>query len=165
MAMTLVSTVTVGSGGAANIEWTAIDQSGKDLLLLVSPRTDRASGTDNLAVALNASTSNFTFRRLYGTGTATASQSYTAAEFRVINTTENTSNTFSNVAVYFSNYASSAAKSISADLVQENNATEAYQHIIAGLWNDTSAITSIKISPSGGTNFLQHTTASLYIIS
>jgi hypothetical protein len=75
-----------------------------------------------------------------------------------------TANTFSNVAYYFTNYAGSTTKSISVDLVAENNATAAYQVIMAGNWANTSAITSIKLAAPSGT-LVEYTTASLYIIS
>ena len=55
-------------------------------------------------------------------------------------------------------------ESVSVDSVQENNATEAYQTIVAGLWNDTSAITSMVIGNFGG-GFAEHSSASLYGIT
>jgi len=65
------------------------------------------------------------------------------------------------VGIYIPNYTSSNAKSASIDGVSENNATASYQTIDAFLWNDTSAITSITLTLSGG-NFAQYSSASLY---
>ena len=50
---------------------------------------------------------------------------------------------------------------MSADGVMENNATEAYQNLVAGLWSNTSAITSLTLAKSTG-NFVQYSSASLY---
>ena len=49
----------------------------------------------------------------------------------------------------------------SSDSVYENNATASRVHFMAGLWNDTAAITSITFTTAGG-SFSQYTTATLY---
>ena len=67
--------------------------------------------------------------------------------------------------IYIPNYTSSNAKSMSADSAREaNQATDNYLVLDAGLWNPASnvAITSIKISPRVGPNFVQYSTAYLY---
>jgi hypothetical protein len=167
MAMTLVSTVTVGSGGAASIQFDNIPQSGKDLLLLFSGRVG-AGGTFrdyNLHINGNTTGTSYTLRTLLGTGSSVLSYSATEARFAMeINDSSSTANTFSNVQVYFANYTSSAAKSVSIDLVGENNATASRQSIDAGLWNNTSAITSLTLRDRGF-NTSEFSSASLYIIS
>ena len=78
-----------------------------------------------------------------------------------------TANTFASDAIYVSNYTSSVAKSVSVDGVSESNTGDAFRYglgISAGNWTGTSAITSLLIS-ADSSNFDQHSTASLYIIS
>lgn len=159
--ITLVSTVTVGSGGAASITINSIPQTGKDLLILVSARHDSTSSITE--VRLNSASANRSMRRLTGDGTNVFSGNDTNIWVRGARS-DATSNTFANGWVYVSNYAGSAAKSVSIDGVTENNGTLANQEIQAGLWNDTSAVTSVQLIPNSG-NFVQHTSASLYIIS
>lgn len=159
MAMTLVSTVTVGSGGAASITFSSIPQTGKDLLLVVSARGDSA---DVGLLAINGVTTNQSRKQLYGDGSSAAGVSTTSIAF-YLSGSGTTSNTFGSTQFYFSNYASSVAKSISEEAVSENNGTTAYQAIYANLWNSTDAITAIRLD--GINNFVQHSTASLYIIS
>lgn len=161
MAMTLVSTVTVGSGGAASIEFTGIAGTGKDLLVLVSARHDSTSSITE--VRFNSATANRSMRRLTGDGTNVFSGNDTNIWVRG-GRSDATASTFANGSVYVSNYAGSTAKSVSIDGVTENNAALANQEIQAGLWNDTSAVTSVQLIPNSG-NFVQHTSASLYIIS
>lgn len=168
MAMTLVSTTTVGSGGAASIEFTGIAGTGKDLLLLVSGRsTDAASNGIPIRLALNSDTTNanYTGRALYGEGSGTPT-SFTlgSREIADVPISTQTANTFSNNLIYLSNYAGSTNKSFSVDSVTENNGTSYRARILAGLWSNTAAITSITLSLGTG-NFAQHTTASLYIVS
>lgn len=163
MAMTKVSEVTVGSGGAATIEFTNIPQSGKDLVLLASAR-----GTNNTIQAnlrFNATTTNYSGRSLEGDGAAAAS--YTSGTsvipFYCISPNNSTANTFGNGMAYIANYTSSSNKSISHDAVTENNATTAYQQIVASQWANSAAITSLTLTFDA--NFVQHSTASLYIVS
>ena len=168
MAMTLVSTVTVGSGGAASIEFTNIPQTGKDLLALISGRAAESGTQFPIYTTINGSSASiYSERLLYGTGSTVASTSATNnSQFRYIymQGTSTTASTFSNSSVYFANYAASANKSVSSESIAENNATASWQSIAAHIWASTAAITSIQLTPDAGT-FAQHSTASLYIIS
>ena len=155
---TAIATVTVGSGGAANIQFTSIAASWTDLLIKISGRSD--ANNVGIDIALNGVTTNQSYRRLRGDGSAASSTTLTA--LRVINGYSTaTANTFGNTEVYIPNYAGSTNKSLSADGVNENNATEAYADLGAGLWSNTSAITSITLTPNSG-NFVQYSTATLY---
>jgi hypothetical protein len=159
--MTLVSTVTVGSGGAASIEWTGIAGTGKDLLVLVSARHDSTSSITE--IRFNGSSADRTMRRLTGDGTNVFSGTDTNIWARGARS-DATASTFANASFYVANYAVAQNKSVSVDGLNENNATLANQEIQAGLWSQTAAITSVTLVPNSG-NFVQHSTASLYIIS
>ena len=167
MTMTLIETIEVGAGGAASIEFTSIPQDGVDLVLKVSARTDRSAGADIVSIQFNGETATTNYSTVYlgGTGSGVSSLSSPDQFGSYTSDDANTSNTFSNSSIYISNYTSSAAKSFSSDSVSENNATAAYQGIAANLWNNTDAITSIKLGVVYGTNFKQYSTASLYKIS
>jgi hypothetical protein len=58
------------------------------------------------------------------------------------------------------NYTSSNYKSISANTVNERNATAVTMELAAILWSNTAAITSIALTPAAG-NFAEHSTAYL----
>jgi hypothetical protein len=168
--MTLVSTVTVGAGGAASIDFTGIAGSATDLLLVVSMKITKASGNpDALEMRFNGDTaSNYDTRWMEGSGSAVVSAT-TGATSRIYvergaMPSWYTANTFGNAAIYIPNYAGSTAKSISADAVTENNATASYQTIAAGKWTGTAAINAIKIF-SGSSIIEQYSTASLYTIT
>jgi hypothetical protein len=164
MALTLVSTVTVGSGGAASIQFTNIPQTGKDLLVLCSIRDGNASVVSSTFLQLNGSNSNFSRVLLRGTGSTVASTiSASGQDFARTSADSSTASTFGNGSFYIANYTVSQNKSVSVDSVSENNATAADQQITAGLWSNTAAVTSLALTPFS--SFLQHSTASLYIIS
>ena len=167
--MTKVAEVTVGSGGAASIEFTGIAGTGKDLLILISSRNTGANG---LYLTINGDTtaSRYTYRVLFGSGSSVGSingSNLTGEGAYIAEPNRNTytANTFDNTSIYIANYAVAAAKSISVDSVAENNATAADQSINAVSYNQTTAITSLLLRYAGTNNFVQHTTASLYIVS
>jgi hypothetical protein len=163
MTMTLIETITVGSGGAASIEFTGIPQDGKDLQVLVSGRASQTI----FRMTLNSDTgSNYNQVIIRGNGSTVSTDSY-AFGFLLIgeqSTSAYTADTFGNGCIYISNYTSAVAKSISADSVSENNSTTANQLLVAGSYSGTSAITSLQLVQSSG-SFLEHSTASLYSIS
>ena len=163
---TLLSSVTVGSGGAANIEFTSIPATYTDLLVKFSVRASGASVPENIYITFNSSASGYSERLLYGTGSAVVSDNFSGAfsKFNYSNANSATSNTFSNSEFYIPNYAGSNYKSVSSDSSVENNATTGALALNAVLWSNTAAITIVKIAPAAGT-FLQHSTAYLYGIS
>jgi len=163
-----IATVTVGSGGAANIEFTSIPGTYTDLVLKTSLRSTNTSGDwDPVKININSSASNFSGVILYGTGSAADSETPSGQDITVSTYTSNANNTastFGNIEIYIPNYTSTSnAKSISIDGVSENNATAALASLSAKLFNPgtQAAITSIKLLPYG-LNFAQYSTATIY---
>ena len=157
-----IASVTVGSGGAATIDFTSIPADFADIVIKTSLRSDRASNQDTLGLNINGSSANRTWRRLRGSGSAVSSTSGSTNEIGFIDGDTATTSTFGNLEIFIPNYAGSTNKSISADSVDENNATAANQTMYASLWSQTAAITSLQLLPLVGTEFLEHSTAVLY---
>lgn len=155
-----IASVIVGSGGAATIDFTSIPATFDDLVIKLSGRSSSAPA-EGMYIAFNGSTANFTGRYLLGDG-SNASSGVLARYLGSIYGTIGTANVFNNTQIYIPNYSSANNKSFSVDNVAENNATTGFQNIIAGLWSNSAAITSISISCTG---FIQHSTATLYGIS
>ena len=158
-AYNLIATTTVGSGGAASIDFTGIPQTHTDLLIVVSGRcTGSGSGIN---ITFNGNTSNYSNRTLQGNGAAVSTYGTYNRNAGFVNFASETASVFGSSAIYIPNYAGSTNKSYSVDGVAENNATTAYSGLIAGLWSNTSAITSVSLSAMDG-NLVQHSSASLY---
>ena len=153
-----IASVTVGAGGASSIDFTSIPATYTDLVVKVSARDTTANG--EFYLRFNSSTTNYSDRWLYGTGTSASSTTNTKIDL-FLASSGYTANTFGSTDIYIPNYRSANYKSTSADSVQENNATASYTLLDAGLWSDTSAITSVNLIPAGGT-FAQYSTATLY---
>jgi hypothetical protein len=157
---------TVGAGGASSIIFNNIPQNYTDLVLKVSLRSDRGSGArqDNPFLTFNGTTTGYTEKRLYGTGSAAASANWTSGSIVLGNipASSATVNTFGNIEVYIPNYAGSFNKSMSVDGVQEDNQTEAYAELDAGLWSSPAAISTLLIALGSTWKFVQYSTATLY---
>lgn len=159
-AYNLIATTTVGSGGAASIVFSGIPQTYTDLQIVWSVRSDYA-GNGGFLVLPNGSTSNLSLRILYGSGAAAASYTDTSGEVGVAQGTTTTASVFTSGSMCIPNYTSSTYKSGSGDSVSENNAATAYQYLVAFLWSNTAAITSLTLKPGLG-SFPQYSSASLY---
>lgn len=165
---TLISSVTVGSGGAANIEFTSIPNTYTDLLLKVSLRSATNDTDEWTTLTFNGTSSGYSQRVLGGNGTAAFSISSSGAEWNYtgeMNAANSTASTFNNTDIYIPNYAGSNNKSISVDSVMEQNATKGIASLGAGLLSNSAAITSIRIKPNTTANLVQYSTAYLYGIS
>ncbi len=156
----------------ANIEFTSIPQGYTDLVIVLSARGDRASSeVDQLQLTFNGSTSGYSYRTLYGLGAGGSGSGNASAQGSIpniwINGNQSTSNTFGNASIYIPNYTSSNNKSISFDIVTEGNVSGSTAYTIftgfqAGLWSNTSAITSVKLAEYIGTNLITNSTFTLY---
>jgi len=162
-AYNLIATTTVGSGGAASIDFTGIPQTYTDLFLVSSLRGDAAVNYQTNRMKINGSTSNMIVKNVYGTGGTAGSASVTTYLLVGYTTgSSTTANTFSSHNIYIPNYAGSTYKSISSECAAENNSTTAYElDISSGLWSQTAAITSLSLYPESG-SWVQYSSASLY---
>ena len=158
--MTLIASNTVGSGGAASINFTSIPATYTDIVVKLS-----FAGGDITFIQFNGITTNvYTYNDLRGSGSAAASFStgtWGTPPYGIAIPYTSASPVFSSAEFYVPNYAGSTQKSVSHDGASEANATTAYAMLTAGLWTGTAAITSIKVLSQSG-NFSQYSTAYLY---
>lgn len=157
------------SSSAASVTFSAIPGTYTDLVLKYSMRTDSSSYLQWLDLTFNnttgsATTYSLTYLATYNNAGVSGrySSNYRLA-VQGANAALSTSNTFSNYEVYIPSYAASQNKPLSIYGVIENNSSTNNQWEIdtaAGLWRDTSAITSLKIS--SGTNMVSGSSFFLY---
>jgi hypothetical protein len=159
-----IATYTVGSTAVASIDFLNIPQTYTDLVLFYSLRSDRAGQVNSSGrVSFNSNSSNYNYRQVIGNGSTVGSGNDTNGVLIYCPAATATSSTFGNASLYIPNYTGGNYKSHSADFVAETNATSIDgQGLSAGLWSNTSAITSIKITDANGANFVQYSTAHLY---
>jgi len=162
MAITKISTVTVGAGGAASIDFTSIPGTYTDLMLVVSARSSSTGIQPTLTI--NGSSASQSNRFLFGDGAGVTS-STASSIWSFVSGSTFTANTFGSTTFYFPNYAGATNKSISIDTVSENNGTSSYADISAALWSSTAAITSLSVVAQASNSLVQYSTATLYGIT
>jgi len=170
---TLIASSTVGSTAVSSIDFTSIPNTYKDLKVVYSLRTNLSGGPyyfDDLGVRLNGDTgTNYSRISLRAREGSVASNKTTTTSFLDIysgNAGNATTSAFANGDFYIPSYTSSSAKSFGSDGVSETNSTNDVQSGFAsGIWNSSSAVTSIKIFSQNATSFVQYSTAYLYGIS
>lgn len=159
-----LASTTVGSGGAATIDFQNIPSTYTDLCLMVSARgtVTTGSGGHYYSISINNSSANLSQRWLQAAASNVVSGgSSSSATSNYMPPSEFTASTFSNNQTYFPNYAGSTNKSFTTESVAENNATDNYMNMVSFLWSQTAAINRITLTPGGG-NFAQYSTATIY---
>ena len=166
---TLIASSTAGSGGAADFTFSSIPSTYTDICVLLSGRSTASFTRRILRLRVNGSStaSDYSGRDLIGSGSAASSGTQAPGDSSYIQiydlpAANATASTFGNISIYIPNYANSSTfKCVSVDSVAEDNTTTAYMSLLAGLYNQNTAITQIYLAPDSG-NFAQHSTAYLY---
>jgi hypothetical protein len=134
---------------ASSVTLAAIPSTYDDLLLVASTRV---SPDGFVIVRFNGVTTGYSSRIL-----SNATSTTDASRLRV-GLSNPAISTFSNWEAYIPNYAGSTVKSVSATAMRVGGAIMAS----AGLWNNTSAITSLELSDATLTSFATGSSFSLY---
>lgn len=168
-----IATVTVGNGGASNVEFTSIPGTYTHLQIRASVQSNRASfGNDYNIGTINSDTgSNYARHHLGGDGsTAFAGATANGTNFSGGVCGTSTGSTFGISIIDIYDYANTNKyKTIRTLSGNDLNGTvggyggEIY--LLSGLWMNTNAITSIKFVPNSGTLYTQHTIFALYGIA
>jgi hypothetical protein len=147
---TLISS-SVLSTTATSVTFSSIPATYTDLIMKWSSRSNSASnGTFGTFRFNGSSSTNYSTRILYSNGSTVSNDAVSSrddlfSEF-LTNGGASTSSTFSSGELYFPSYTSSTYKPVLVDSRTETNAsTQAYIGMVAGLWSNTSAITSLTI--------------------
>lgn len=159
----LISSNTLVSN-TTSVTFSSIPSTYTDLVLRISARSAEVATITSIELEFNGTASSYSFTRLRGDGSAASSSrasSQTQLTVGTIPAASATSNTFGNIEVYIPSYTVSQNKPISSFNVGENNATAADIYTHAGLWSNTSAITSIVLD-LGGYNFVSGSSFYLY---
>jgi hypothetical protein len=157
----LIASSTVPSTQAA-IEFTSIPSTFTDLCVKLSVRSTRTGyPADDIIVQFNNVTTGYSARTIRVSPSLSVSSSTETIITGFAADADQTASTFGSAELYIPNYAGSTNKSASFDSVTENNATAAPMEMVAGLWSNTAAITSMKFTLSVA-SFAANSTAYLY---
>ena len=151
---TLIASNTLSSS-AASVTFSSIPATYTDLVLRLSGRINVSAWSSTLTIKFNSSSATNYSRTDVRADSSTVSSTRTSAATSmvmrsVINGLDQ-ADTWSSVELYIPNYAGSTNKPISGFGASEANDASAgtvYKTIMAGLFSDTTAISSIELSSS-----------------
>lgn len=153
------------TGTQATVTFSSIPATYNDLSLVMSVRDTDATTFNPVNIVFNSDTTNYSFTYLRGNGSAAASFKQ-ASPYSYFNAYYNnggnaTTSTFGSLEVYIPSYTVSANKPVSIFGAQENNNATAYIATTATLFSSTATISSIQLTPNGG-SFASGSTFWLY---
>lgn len=168
-AMFPISTISVGSAGAANVLFSNIPSTYKHLQVRIMARTTRPTGVnDYMDVILNGDTNaNYTYHYIEGDGTSTLTTGYVANNTKlyssyIANAGTSNANIFGVNIVDIPDYANtSKSKTVRFLGGNDQNGNSGKIAMMSGAWMSNNAITSIQFTPSTG-NFVNYSQFVLY---
>ena len=161
---TLIASNTLSSS-AASVTFSAIPATYTDLVLRMSPRDTQSAVDAQCFIKPNSNSSTvYTDTRMTGNGsTAISTRNASNANGNVVgfySASQATANTFGSLEAYIPNYAGTSTKQIGTFGTAETNATEVRLSVTGGLFNNTTAISSLLIT--AGNNFVAGSSFFLY---
>lgn len=160
-----IATATVGVGGSAYFEFTSIPATYSHLQLRLFTKTSYAATPSALFMRLNSdATSTYAHHGLYGDGASGAAYAVTASTSTGAGYTAgtNTANVFGIQVIDLLDYANTNKyKTIRALTAADFNGSGQVR-FVSGLWQSTSAITTIRIYDANGGNLSQYSHGALY---
>ena len=155
------------SGSDASITFSNIPQNYAHLQIRARARTDRANAQgDYLKLNMNSDTgSNYSAHELSGYNSSAAAGANVSVAFELVNRWAGASqaaNAFGAGVIDILDYANTNKYKTTRSLAGWEDNTQGSIHFNSSLWMNTSAITSIRISPGGGTVIQEYSHFALY---
>ena len=159
-----IATVTVGSGGAANVEFTSIAADWTHLQIRSIARCTTNDGT-YMQLQFNSDTgSNYALHNLFGNGSNAQAEGYANFSFGYagyISQNNQTASSFGVAVLDILDYKNTNKFKTTRSLNGSDVNGSGNVILSSSLWRSTNAITSIKLTPNSG-NFAQYSHFALY---
>jgi hypothetical protein len=162
-----IATVTVGSTPATEIVFSSIPQTYTHLQIRALVRNNRAAQTSNTYFRFNGDTgNNYAFHAMLGNGSTTSSYGGSSANVQLSTDPSGnfTASCFAGQIYDFLDYRNTNKNKTTRILLGFDGNGSGEAHLASDLWNNTSAISSIRFFPNSG-EYVQYTTFALYGIN
>lgn len=163
-----ISTVTVGAGGQSSISFSSIPSTFKHLQVRgISRDTSATYASSDMVMQLNSDTAgNYSWHRLYGTGSAAAADSAAAASYMSIgqeSTSIASASFFGASVIDILDYADTNKYKTVRCLtgIDLNGGADGRIMLASGNWRSGSAVSTILVKPLSG-NFAEYSSFALY---
>ena len=154
---------------ASSVTWSGIPALYDHLYLVASARSDTSVYIDFCQFEFNTDTTGSNYSTTWldaSTTTPTSNRATTYAHGGFVPDASSTASTFGATTLWIPNYANTTnfKQSILSSAVTGNTITnnQWVQMLAANLWHSTAAINEVKWFTSGGDNFVQYSTFTLY---
>jgi hypothetical protein len=156
-----IATVSVGSGGAANVEFTSIPATYTHLQVRIISRNS-ANDNQSISMQFNSDTgNNYARHRLYGLGSSVGADGSSSTNLIIAGVEPTATSTFGASIVDILDYANTNKYKTARVLSGRETNSVGSVFFNSGLWQSTNAITSIKLAPESST-FAQYSHFALY---
>ena len=161
-----IATVSVGSGGAANVEFTSIPATFTHLQIRGIAKDDNTGSLDNLQMQFNGDTAaNYKSHFLYGTGSVVgagvAGSDSLMLAARVTGGNASYANIFGVFVIDILDYALTSKYKTIRNLIGNDRNGGGTTGVYSNLWRNSAAISSITLTPDSG-NWVQYSHFALY---
>jgi len=166
-----IATVTIGAGGAASAEFTGIAADWTHLQIRLVARNTASSTTGGYVIQFNSDTTigNYYNHGLYGSGGGSSAYVFAYAldgnYYAGIGLTAGATaaaNIFGSGVIDILDYRNTNKFKTVRNLCGADANGSGQIRISSGFWQSTSAITSIKLVPTSGNSFSEHSKFALY---
>lgn len=162
-----IATVTVGAGGAANVEFTSIPSTYQHLQVRITSRDNRsASVNNNLFVYLNNDTgTNYSYHLLTGDGSSAGADNGSTTDLMIAgsNAASSATSGVMGVSVFdILDYDNTNKYKTTRALTGIDNNGSGLIRLWSGNWRNTAAITSLKFYPASSATIQQYSSFALY---
>jgi hypothetical protein len=147
-----IASITVPSGGASSISFVGVPQNYAHLQIRGIARDSRANAATNLYIQYNGDTgANYTAHELYGNGSSAVANfegtSQTSAFAARVAGNNSAASSFGGFVIDVLDYANTNKYKTNRSLAGHEDNSSGAIWLISGLWLNTSAVTSITITP------------------
>ena len=155
-----IATVTVGSGGAANVEFTSIPSTYKHLQIRGLARIATGGSSGIIQFNSDTTTTNYYHHGIEGLGSGTPG-AFASNQFPFIISIPSTANTFAVTVTDILDYANTNKYKTLRIINGQDKSGSGELYLVSGLWKNTNAVTQILIKPNTS-SFSQYTQFALY---
>lgn len=160
-----IATTTVGSGGSSSITFSSIPSTYKHLQVRWLARGAASLGSDVISLAINGdSGANYAFHRLYGDGSSVTANGYSSQTYIIggdMPAATAGANMFAGGIMDILDYSNTNKYKTTRLLDGRDQNGSGIIWFNSGLWQNTSAVTSLTFTAQNG-NYAQYTQFALY---
>ena len=160
-----IETTTVGSGGVSSVTFSSIPSTYSHLQIRATVRGGFAGVEEQFRVRFNGSTSGYASHWLEGDGSsAYAGNTWGDSEIllRYVAAGGSAASIFGVLVLDILNYANTSKNTVTRTLMGYDRNGAGKVTLCSGLWNNTSAVSSILLTPKDGTSWAQYSSFALY---